>query len=931
LGHFFTDQPCSTMRKIGFFAILFVIVCNSVSFSQGNPALQNIVTKLKAYSASHIAEKAYLQFDKPYYTAGDTMYFKAYMTIGERHELSKTGSILHVDLIDPSNIIINNIILHVNNSMAWGDLSLPDMLKAGAYRIRAYTRYMQNEPRYFFDKTIAISSSHSINSGEVDTRQAVNPDMQFFPEGGELIASVISKVAFKAIGTNGMGMKAKGTIVDNANLQVATFSSNDLGMGFFYIQPEAGKTYKAKITFANGTQSTIALPVVADKGIVLHVTDTTDKVGIEIVCNKAYLQENMNKDINLLIYSNGLLSQVTTKLDNKEMGMDLPKAKFPSGVLRITLFSQDGEPLSERLVFLKNQDMLNLSVSSDKPSYKTREKVTVNLVSKSKGVAAGGFLSAAVVDESKVPYRDDDETTILSYLLLSSELKGYIEKPNYYFVENTAQRDKDLDALMLTQGYRRFDWKQLATDTTHYTYAPEKSLSISGIEKNSAGAPMANKDVMLLTTKTGNMLGEKTDKSGAFRFDNIDFDEGTQFALQATGSSKDKNSSVIALVKGSPEPPVEADPLTDQYTAQLMKTFIHGQKIGEPGKLPGNVTADQELSSADLNGSTTFTAALASHLNGVTFNSGIPYLKGNKYPMLIVVDGKIRGSLVKLDNLSTQNISKVQLLKGKNADAYGINGSSGVLVINTVGGSSGADLNAQNDYKYEAQNAVKVKNNDVHRADDDHYRSSNLAGPGHADQVLHADAFENATSLITALNGRLRGVDFENGVATLRGNAVVSGGGGGVQPMYIVVDGVPGGSLENINPHNVETVEVLKGANASIYGVAGGPGVIVITTRQQSDDITAVSSSIGSLRFRAHGFYKAREFYSPKYDVSSAAANAPDQRSTLYWNPNIVTDSNGSATFQFYNADGRGSKRVIVEGVDANGNVGWQVYRYNVE
>ena len=916
------------MKKIGFFAILFVVVSNSIAFSQGNPALQNIVTKLKSYSASHIAEKAYLQFDRPYYAAGDTMYFKAYMTIGDRHELSKTGSILHVNLISPSNIIVSSIILHVNNSMAWGDFSLPDTLQAGTYRIRAYTRYMQNAPEYFFDKTVAISSANGTNPGSIDTHQAANPDMQFFPEGGELITSVISKVAFKSIGTNGMGLKAKGTIVDNANVQVATFASNDLGMGSFFIQPEAGKTYKAKVTFANGTQNTIALPAVADKGIVLHVSDTTDKVGIEIVCNKAYLQDNMNKDINLLIYSNGLLSQVTTKLDNRQMGMDLPKAKFPSGILRITLFSQEGEPLSERLLFLKNDDMLNLSVNSDKPSYKTRDKVTVSVNAKSKGAAVSGFLSAAVVDESKVPYRDDDETTILSYLLLSSELKGYIEKPNYYFTDNTGQKSKDLDVLMLTQGFRRFSWKQLATDTTHYTYAPEKSLAITGTEKNSAGVPMVNKDVMLLVVKTGNMLGEKTDKSGAFKFDNIDYDEGTPFVLQATGSTKDKNSSIISLVKATTEPPIEADPLTDQYTAQLMKTYIGGQKTGIAAPVSANVTADQQLTGADLGGSPSLTAALASHLNGVNFTSGIPYLKGNKYPMLIVVDGKIRGSLVKLDNLSPQNISKIQLLKGKNADAYGINGSSGVLVINTLGGSAGSDLNAQNDYKYEAQNVVKVKNNDVKRAGDDHYRSSNLAGPGHADQVVHADAFGNATNMTTALNGLLRGVDFVSDVPFLRGNAIV--GAGGAEPMYVVIDGVGGGTLGNINPHSVETVEVLKGANAFIYGSLGGPGVIVVTTRQQADDVSTPSSSLGSLRFMGHGFYKAREFYLPKYDVSSSGY-VSDQRSTLYWNPNITTDGSGNASFQFYNSDGHGSKRVIIEAMDANGDVGWQVYRYNVE
>jgi hypothetical protein len=891
--------------------------------------LQNIVAKLKTLSTDHIIEKTYLHFDKPYYAAGDTMYFKALVTLGEHHDPSKASGIVHVDLINPQNVIIRNIRLQLNNGLAWGDFALPDTLQAGAYRVRAYTRYMQNMPDYFFDKTIPVASN--INSGGMANKHlTAKADMQFFAEGGDMITSLISKVAFKAIGTNGMGLSAKGVIVDNTNVQVATFVSNRLGMGSFYIQPDEGKTYKAKVTFGDGTQSTVDLPTPAAKGITLQVKDTLNNVAVEIRCNKAYFQDNQNKEVNLVIYSGGLVSSVNAKLDNRRMGINVPKSQFASGIMQITLFSQEGEPLSERLIFLQNPDVLNLAVTSSKPVYNTRDRVEINLNAKSKDVAAAGFFSVAVVDESKVPFDDNNETTILSYLLLTSGLKGYIEQPNYYFTNKTDQVHGDLDNLMLTQGYRRFTWKQLLNgDNKPFAYTSEKNLTITGMEKSSAGTPMVNKDVMLLAASNGSMLGEKTDNTGKFVFDNIPpFYDGTSFMLQATGSTKDKNSSIITVVKEQ-EPPV-SDSVSNSTTIQLNKVnSADDKRTVEAGS---TTQADQEINGDDISNATSLTAALKEHLNGVNFVSGVPYLKGIKYPILIVVDGKIRGSYINLDNIAASNVQNVDLLKDKNTVGYGAGGSSGVLVITTRHGSSGIDLTSQNaNYKYQSQSVVKANNaKNVHV--EDNYRSSNLGGAGHADQVVKGEDVKNAPNLSSALNGRLHGVNFVSGVPFLNDGAVVTMGNSSAEPMLVMLDGSQAsGNVDDINPNVVETIELLKGANASIYGNRGGAGVLVITTIQQLAPVETSQSSLGSLQFTPKGFYKAREFYSPKYDAANATGGHPDVRSTLYWNPNVVTDNNGNASFEFYNSDGHGSFRVIVEGIDVNGNLGRQVYRYKVE
>jgi len=915
------------MKKIYYLLALFILGINSFAFCQGtNTVLQNVTSKLKALSTNHVIQKAYLHFDRPYYAAGDTMYFKAYVTLGDHPDLSKAGEILHVDLINPQNVTIRSIRLQLNKGVTWGDFDLPDTLQGGSYKVRAFTRYMQNEPEYFFTKTIAITSGSNKNA-PVNANASAKADIQFFPEGGEMITSLVSKVAFKAIGTNGMGLGVKGVILDNTNTQVATFASTHLGMGSFYIQPIAGKTYKAKMTFADGTQNTVDLPVPEIKGIILQVKDTLGKTSVNIICNKAYFQENQGKDVNLVMYSQGRLSTVNTKLDNRVMGMDIAKDQFSSGILQVTLFSHDGEPLSERLVFLKNADLLNIAVNSNKPVYKVHDKAVINFNAKSNNTNSPGFFSVAVVDESRVPFDDNNETTILSYLLLTSDLKGYIEQPNYYFTSNNKQVQNDLDNLVLTQGYRKFSWKQLLnSDIKPFTYAPEKDLYIMGSEKTSGGEPVVNKDVILM--QEGSVLGTaKTNNTGGFLFDMPPFYAGSSFTLQAAGSTKDKNSTIITVEK-QPDPTV----INNAFDSLMSRSAMYPAGNNTGNALANNAAnSEQTIDGDEISGATSLTLALSGRLNSLNFVSGVPYLKGVKYPVLIVIDGKIRNSYINLDGVAPSNVKAVQLLKGASASSYGSSGSSGVLIINTRYGITSAAINEQNNvYKYEAQNVVKKKDYTT-GTNNISYRSSNIGGPGHADQVVSGDAFKNTPNLPTGLNGLLHGIQFVSGVPYIRGNSIV--GVGQDVPMYIVLDGTPINAtlFGDIDPRSIETVEVLKGPSAAIYGMNGAGGVLVLTTRiQVSEDAQTIGSSLGTLQFKPVGFYKAREFYSPKYDASSSA-NGPDVRSTLYWNPNIVTDNDGNASFEFYNSDGHGSVRVIVEGIDVNGNLGRQVYRYKVE
>jgi len=748
--------------------------------------------------------------------------------MGELHQPTTFSGILHVDLIDPKNVLIKSIALPLNGGVGSGDFGLPDTLQKGSYRVRAYTEWMRNDKTpYFFDQFVSVSSANAVDRIADNTPRVQKPDMQFFPEGGNMVTDVPSRVAFKAIGPNGLGMDVKGVVIDNENKEIASINSSHLGMGIFRFIPEEGKTYTANVSFGNGTQSSIPLPAAGGKGIVLSVnTIDPSKVAITIRANHQYFAENKNQQLNLLVYYAGSIKRYAPKLESAALGLNLPASAFPTGIIRVTLLSATGEPLNERLAFIQNNDLLNLSVSPYKTNFSPRENVVLNVSAKDKdGAPVIGSFSVSVIDESKLLVDENAENSILSYLLLTSDVKGYIEKPNYYFTNITDQTRADLDILMMTQGYRRFSWKELMGSPIAATnsYSPERGMNISGVLKTKMGDPVATSALTLVPVSGGLPVTGTTDSQGRFTFSNVAFWGGSKFILKATSAAARK--SVLTL--------------------------------DEPNSMP-------------------------------------PLTPGNAF------DAKYNGNA---DILASLQNSQGQ----------------GPFVASSVS----EKLLADNEKATPVNSKPK-------------YRSSSLLGPGHADAVVLGDKLKNAPSLSIGLSGLLPGVSFAFGEPYLLTAQVAQGSGPTTETMLVVEDGVELGSSVNIdllNPNSVEAVEVLNGANAAIYGVAGGAGVMIITTKAdyRTNEPVSKQMSPGIFSIEPNGFYKAREFYSPKYDTGKPAGNIPDRRTTIYWQPDLITDASGNVSFNFFNSDAKGTYRVEVEGMDSKGNLGMQVFRYKVQ
>lgn len=793
--------------------------------------VKTITTKLGNFAAARSIEKAYLQFDKPYYAIGDTIYFKGYITVGAQHNLSALSGILYADLIGPDNKIYRSLKLPIVSGTTSGDFTLADSLKGGNYRVRAYTQWMRNEGESsFFEQAFAVASMHAKRIPESGTPKsggsvsaAYKPAIKFLPEGGNLIIGNYSKVAFKAIRSDGLGIDVKGTVVDDMQAEICSFASSHLGMGALVFVPQAGRTYKANVAYADGTTGTIDLPTATNKGYTIAINNTAgDTIRLRVTAGNA----TANERLSLLGQVGGVVYYAAEKQsDSRLFTAVIPKHKFPTGIVQFTLFSQTGEPLNERLVFVNNNDQLKLHISTPVQSYAPRQKVTIDIDAKNnENTSSTGSFSVAVIDETAVPVDSLSENSILSNLLLTSDLKGTVEQPNYYFISRNENTQADLDNLMLTQGYRHFEWKRvLGTSQAPLTYQPEKTLQLTGTV-TLRNKPLNNAKVTLFTKSGGGLLLDTvTDENGKFAFKDLSFPDSTQFLVQARIP---KGQNAVMLNPDS----------VPQIPAVIFKAGT-AAAVNDTGEISPAYLANQRRF----------------------------YQEQQK---------------------------------------YGIN-----------------------------KHAIMLREVKIKSKKDFTKRSQNLNGAGNADQIVTAEELKDLVGATLAFRLRnklfpLVGFDTKGIPFSTRPLDFLNPG-----PMLIVVDGgyMDIEQFNNLDPDRIQSIEILTSPNyATMYGTLGGHGIMVITSKR-GPDYTYERYAPGVVTYHPQGYYKAREFYSPQYDNPKTNQKISDFRSTIYWKPDLITNKDGKATFSYFNSDNKGTYRVVIEGIDADGNLGRQVYRYTVE
>lgn len=879
------------------------------AFKMEDDPFSLLLKKMEKYNQKNLQEKVHLHLDKPYYAIGDDIWFKAYVVNTLDGRPTNTSKILRVELINESDSIKKQLLLPLIGGVTWGDFKLTDSLSEGNYRIRAYTQWMRNAgPEFMFDKTIKIGNAwankvftkasyayttennaqkvntvlkfsdkdgkpytnqevsyvvelnfKNVEKGKITTDQNgevnfafLNPaatmgqpgkitatlnlpnkekvtkvipitatsnniTVQFFPEGGNLVSNIPSKIGIKAVNSNGLGKDVSGIIVDQTGAEVTKFNSSYLGMGSLILNPQPDKTYTAVIRHEDGSEQRVSLPKSQPSGYVLTVNNLDDiKIQASILLSEDLVG---NGELKLVAQNQGNVYAVAKIKSDKQIAkLAFLKEDFPAGILQLTLFNQANNPVAERLVFVSNAaETINLQVSSEKKEYKSREKVNLDFSAAIGDKPVRGSFSVAVTNNAVVKPDLENESNIFSTLLLTSDLPGYIEKPNYYFLDNNPDRLQELDNLLLTQGWRRFSWKNVINNNEPVIrYQPEKSLVISGTLVTFGGKPIANGKVSLFSSSGGLLaLDTLSDDQGRFVFDRIAFGDSTKFVVQGRTEKNKKNTDI------------------------------------KLDRVPGMV---------------------------VTRNK-------NTGDIVVNVNEAISAYVMKSENYFDELTRRGAL-----------------------------------------QRTVMLKEVNIVEKRNPAKNSSNLNGAGNADAVITAEQLTTCLTLEQCLQGRVAGLLFQGGIPYLSR-------GGGREPMQVILDGmyVESDFIDAINIQDVETVEVLKSAgNLAIYGSRGGGGILIITTKRGGGNYSYSSYAPGIITVTPKGYSFSREFYSPSYD-SPAASSARDLRTTIYWNPTMITDTAGKAKLSYFNSDETGTYRVLVEGINALGQLARAEYTYEVK
>ena len=919
---------------------MFLVLLTALSFSA---SAQNDSSFLVQASRSLTdqfnnspVEKVYLHLDKPAYNTSDTIWFKAYTVIGEHHQLSALSGVLYCELINPRDSVINRKVVRLIAGMGWSDFILSSALKPGSYRIRAYTNWMRNAgPDYFYNQEIRVGGLE-LTPPTANQTPGAKPDVQFFPEGGSLVNGIRSRVSVKCVNANGMGEDIAGTVTDNDGNEVASFTTQHLGMGVFALIPQAGKTYKADIITINKSKMVIDLPKALEQGFTLAVNNNQkDSVDVKVSVNDKLLQAKQNTSFYLVAQSGGKIYYTTeAKLIGPVFMARIAKNRFPSGIVQFTLFSQEREPINERIAFIQGKDTVDIKLSSQMQQYSPRQKVKIDIDTKGRDlVAVNGSYSVAVINETIIQPNVNKEATIFNNLLLTSELKGFIEQPNYYFNNATDQTRSDLDLLMLTQGYRRFEWQQVLNNkATPILYRPEKGLELAGTIKTPSGKPVPNGKITFMSTRQNFLTDTVTDLNGNFKFTDVDLPDTAKIVLRAR---KAHNGSNVAIyVKQADLPAVQKSRSVQELdtkatlTPEMLKNIsdynrqLKQDSLVKNKQLKGVTITEKRISKPDVfnNYGTSLERVLDMKRvrDYVSLNDAIKALAPGLHSRIFFMDG-LELYPENAGIVSTYSVYDIESVRIIDAGGYDLihGGAKPAYIMITSKKHAGTDTTV---LKTVVINAKKGNKPDLSS-------SSNLHGGGNADQVIMGDKMGTCVQLSDCLLGRVFGVNFASD-----GTPLNTRGG----KMSVILNGVilDGDALNNINTNDVYSIEVLRSGFAkAIYGSSIEPGgALIITTKGVADpNYTTSIQPSGLITYPFKGYSITRKFYSPKYAGPKTEAQPLDLRSTIYWNPNIIPRKDGKADFEFYNADTKGTYRVVIEGIDDNGNLGRRVYRYKVE
>ncbi|AIZ62928.1 hypothetical protein PK28_03130 [Hymenobacter sp. DG25B] len=549
-------------------------------------SLNGLTGKLARYQQAALPEKLFLHLDRPTYLSSETIWFKVYAVDGTYGRPLALSTVAYVEVLNREQQPVLQGKIALKKAKGQGSFSIPASLASGTYTVRAYTSWMKNfGPEYYFQQPVTIINTSATAGIKARKDSAAAYDVQFFPEGGNLVQGLSSKVALKVTDRTGRGIAAEGKILNQQGAVVAQFKTLRFGMGSFRFTPAAGASYTAVVSLGKLPAATYKLPAVYEQGYVMRLESTSPTALTVSVAATTTQPETLS----LLVHSRQkVVVAARQPLLNGQALFTIDRGQLLDGVSHFTLFNAAQQPLCERLYFQAPRQTLTITARPDKNGYTTRDKVSVQVATAAASQPVGASVSMAV-------YRLDSLTRasipdITSYLWLAADLRGTIEQPEYYFSATSPEVAEATDNLMLTQGWSRFDWKQvLAAAPVAFEFLPELNGHLVRGRLTQAGT---NKPVPGITTylsapsRITRLQNAVSGVNGVFQFELNHF-YGPQDIIVQTDPQQDSTCQIevfspfspqyAAAVAGGPALPRFAPDYAKRHFQQQVQTIYSGK------------------------------------------------------------------------------------------------------------------------------------------------------------------------------------------------------------------------------------------------------------------------------------------------------------------------------------------------------------------
>jgi len=766
---------------------------------------QNIEKNLANYANNFTAERIYLHYDKSTYAPGETIWFKAYLmqTIFPV-ENSKT---VYIDWTDENGKLLLHSVSPIQEGTAFGQFDIPDTYKGQYIHARAYTKWMLNfDSSFLYNKDFKILSDSAIAPV---SKNIIKPELAFFPEGGDAISGVNNKIAFKANDQYGRPVKVKGDIKNGKGAVVAKLTVMHDGMGYFYITPQPAETFTAVWQDEKGVEHRTQLPAIKNSGVALQVNiDGSKRNFLVSVAPSSAAQINSVHLIGTM-YQQSVFSITKDLKDGHAEGI-IPTEGLPSGILTITVFDAQWTPLAERITYVNNEEYKfepEMEVQHWGLNKRAKNEIQITVPD-----SLYANLSVSVTDAA---IDNDTSDNIISHLLLTGELKGKINNASHYFINNSDSIMQQLDLVMLTHGWRRFNWEKILNgEFPAISYPRDTSyLTLSGKIYGATPSQLrsAGEIVLMVNQKQSGMQVFTTPVNGDGTFNDrslVLFD--TARIYYQLPKSKGLGDVTVQFMPDKLRPFSNNAPATSYDYNHLADTS------GNRYHLKLNDATERELK----------------------------YLKG-KVLATVKIKGKQKSSLEEMDKKYTSGL---------------------------------------------------FSGGDAHEFD------------------LVNDPFANTSlDIFQYLQGKVAGLQITPG------NPPSLSWRGSTPELFVDEMSTTADMVSSVPVSDVAFVKVFP---PPFMGAAGGGsgGAIAIYTRKGGDRQQEAGKGLSNNS--VSGYTAIRQFYSPNYDTFSEDNEKKDLRSTLYWNPNVVTSpGQNKVTLTFYNNDFTDAFRVVIEGMTKDGRL----------